>query len=242
MLLCHPVNILAEVHGQKCHVQLILSCQFLQHIEWDHLSNDLPDQVVGKFIMSCLDRGMGGKDTDILYLLGVPYGPFIPYGLNILFITGQEFNGQEARMPLVHVVLLYMEAEGLEHPHPANPEQQLLLQPVALITAVKGICKLPVLLGILRDIRIKEKDRDAAAGQTAYIILPYLDAYLPPFNAHPYPLGKKHHMISRVPYYRVLYLFASGIYLLHEVPFPVYQGYRNHWKFKVCRRFYGVSR
>src|SRR4030066_759055 len=191
MLLCHPVNILAEVNGQSVLFQFILPCQFLQHIEWDHLSNDLPDQVVGKFIMSCLDRGMGGKDTDILYLLGVPYGPFIPYGLNILFITGQEFNGQEARMPLVHVVLLYREAEGLEHPHPANPEQQPLLQPVALITAVKGICKLPVLLGILRDIRIKEKDRDATAGQTAFIILPYLAAYLHTFNPPPSPLARR---------------------------------------------------
>ena len=90
----------------------------------------------------------------------------------VLDVLADPFEGEKRRVALVHVVDLRMDAEGIQGPDAAYPEDNLLPDPHLQITAIKLFGDQTIFGGILLDIRIEQVKFDPA------------DLQLPDFGRH----------------------------------------------------------
>ena len=110
--------------------------------------------------MAGLHRGVGGKVAHLPHPMKVIQGLPRAQGFGGIGIAGQQFHGQQGRMALVHMVLPYLKAQGLEHPYPAHPQHHLLFKPIGAVTAVEVMGDGAILFGVFGQLGIQQDHRN----------------------------------------------------------------------------------
>ena len=60
------IYVIGEIESQSGHIQPVGACQFFQHIYLNKVAQQISNQRIIEFVMSCLDRSMGSEDAKIL--------------------------------------------------------------------------------------------------------------------------------------------------------------------------------
>jgi len=137
---------------------------------------------------------------------------------------------------LVDVVLADPDIQRGEHPGPADPEHNRLLQAVLLVAAVEVVGYPPVFWCVLREVRIKEEDRHEAADGAPVIVEPGPDRDVGVSYPDGHPPGKFPHVLPWVPLVRKIDLVAFRGQSLPHVAFPVDERHRDHGDEKIGAR------
>ena len=147
-------------------------------------------------------------------------------------------EAEEAGVALVGVEHLRLDAHGLQRPHAADAEQDLLAQPVLGVAAVEAVGDLADLVGVLVDVGVEEVQRHPSRAR-----LPHLgdQRHAGQVDLHPHPSHGVSAMTcgsSRI----ALLLPAVGVEALAEVAVPVEQADADEGHAEVAGRLEVVAR
>ena len=235
VLLCHAIHVLAQVEGQERHIEAILACQVFQHVERDQLSAELPDEIIGEFIMPRFHRRMGGEDAKIPYAGDIPDRPLVPDTLDIALEPEEQLDDEEAGMAFVHVVLLDMKTEGMEHAHAAHAEDKLLLDPVRGVSSVERVGNPPVFRSIVRRVRVQKENGHGPARGAGNRIKPCLYVDSTSLDLHLDLLRQKLHIVRGIPDRRLFRLPALSVDLLGKVAFAADERHCHEGQLEISR-------
>ena len=114
-------------------------------------------QAGGEAVVARLDRRVRGENT---------FRPSLILGLGEFFSGGNfftdEFKRQKRGVALVHVERGRFDAERAQQAHAADAEQHFLHDARGAVAAIDAQGQIAEVLFVLREIRVKEIDRDAA--------------------------------------------------------------------------------
>jgi hypothetical protein len=128
-------------------------------------------------------------------------------------------------MPLVHVIDLRSESQGLQGTHPTHAEKDLLADPDVAVAAIQTKGRDAVSLFGLRNVRVKEEQR-----HPANLDPPYLGGEYASGEIHRdldrrtvRPTLKRHRQVVEVVVRIELTLPSVGVEILAEVPLLIRQ-------------------
>ncbi len=158
-------------------------------MRWQYLTQHLVDQFVVELVVPGGNGRVGREHAEVTDALGVPDKVLVPDLLDIAFVFVEQFDGQKARVSLVHVVFLYLELQGAEHAHPADAEHGLLLEPVARVAPVEPVGKDPVIGMVILDIGVQKEDGQLPPGHAFLQKEPGLYINRTSFKLNGHPVG-----------------------------------------------------
>jgi len=97
----NAIDVIGEIESQTGHIQPVGSCQLFQDFYINKVAQQISNQRIIEFVMSCLDRSMGGEDAKILDCFCIH-----PISL-------QQLQGQQARLSFIHMIFSDLSAQGL---------------------------------------------------------------------------------------------------------------------------------
>ena len=197
-------------------------------------------QLQGKLVVSRRHRRVGGKDA-----LG-------PDRFNLLMADGglagfirllvQEFDGQEGRMPFVHVEAPQVPvAQGSEDANAADAQDDFLAQAVPVVAAIEVVGELLVPGTVFREIGVQEVYRHHKTADALDLIFPGPDLHFPALDGHRGPLRHLRQEIIDGPLHRLFGLVAQGVQPLVKIAFAVEQADGHHGHLEIGGRTDGVS-
>jgi hypothetical protein len=191
--------------------------------------------------MAGFHRGMGGKDALFHDFVRIPGGPFVPGVLDRPARAVEQFQGQQAGVPLIHVIFADGKSEGVENAGAAQAEDDFLLEAVVGVTAVKGIGQPPVLVDVAGDIGVEEQDRDFAPRGALDPVKPGLDLDVAPLDGDQGFGRQQFHQGLGLPFAGQFDLPAVGAELLVKVALAMGQGNRDHRQLEIRRALDSVA-
>ncbi len=237
----HAVDVAAQVEGEHGHVEFIRPGQLLQQPHRYRLTQHPSRQIVGETIVPSRHRCMGGEDTLLDDPVRIPGGTLVPGAFQGMTGAVEQFQGQESGMPLVHVILLDGEAEGVEDAGAADAEDDLLFEPVGEVAAVEIIGDVAVGFDVAGDIGVEKEYRNDAAGGTFHPVEPGLHLDVAVFDGHQCFRRQKFHDRAGIPGHRCFMLTAGFVQALAEIAVAADQGHRHQRQFQIGGAFDGVA-
>ena len=241
VLLGDAVHVLAQAERQERHVQAVFARNVLEHVEGNDLSEHLLHDGVGELVMARLDGGVGREHAEVPHAGDVPHRPFIPDAFDVALETEEQFEGEEARMPLVQMILLDVEFEGLEHANASHAEDHLLLDAVDAVAAVELVGDAPVLCRVLLEVGVQEENRHFAARRAYHPVEPGLDVNVAAFDLNPDFLRHERHVLGGVPDHGFFPLPAVGVDILGKISLAGYKGNGDQGQVQIGRGLDGVA-
>ena len=165
----HTVDLLRETAGEHTHRELVEGVAVVTAaVTHEGLPADVETlrvggevgahQVLGEGVVAGGDGRVGGVERGGFHQLD----SHLAVHVTALHHIEDALQVEECRVAFVEVVDGRVLADGLEHPHTADAEQDLLLEAVLDVAAVKGGGGVAVLLPVLIEVCVKEIERDAA--------------------------------------------------------------------------------
>jgi hypothetical protein len=191
-------------------------------------------QVPGELIVAGLHRRVRGE-----HALGVDLLEALRQaGLVDLVATHLLFQQREHRQGRVSLVQVEAvdgcEAQGAEHLDPADPQNRLLAEAVAVVAPVERVGEAAVGLGVFGEVRIEEDDGDLAAGHPAHVVAPACHRHSAALDFHPDARQHRFEVVAGLPVDGVFHLLARGVEALAEIAAPVHEAHRDHGDPQVC--------
>jgi hypothetical protein len=144
-------------------------------------------------------------------------------------------------MPFVHVESSgAVVAEGAEHPHPADSQDDFLAEAISGVSSVQKVGELAVGIGVLGEVGIEEVDGQDVAADTLDLILPRTKQDVASLEIHGHPRAHLLQEILDHPLDRLLALPPVAVEALIEVALAVKETHRDHRQSKVGRRADGI--
>ncbi len=247
----HPVVEPSQAERQEGHVEHVVAVEpfFQGQVEKllpldPHLFPEPTEvffhQLRGENIVPRGHGGVGGESRIAPnHLRGLAEGHPV-----ILHEEAGPFQSEEDGVPFIHVPGGGEEVQGPEDPDPADPQDDLLADPVLPVPAVKLIGDQPVLRGVLGNVRVQEiKDRPSHPG------LPDPDPDLPPGHVHGNDkilslgiLERGDGEVLEVDGGVEGMLISMLVDLLDEIPLPVEEPHGDEGKADVAGRLAVVPR
>ena len=241
MLFGHPIDVTAQIQGQQGQIELLATCQTLQQRQGNRLAQDALDHLVGKPVVAGLHRGMGGKYTTVHDPLEIPGTEFIlavilpPTGPN------QQIEGEQGGVAFVQMKFAQGETQGLENADASQSQNDLLLEPILQIAAVKMIGDMPILPNVAGDVGIEKQHRNHPAGGTLDPVEPGLDLDVAILDGDQGFGRQQFHLLLRMPVDIKLMLPAIGVDLLPKIALAAGEGHGNHRQFEVGGTLDGIA-
>ena len=154
-----------------------------------------------------------------------------------------EFEGEESCMSFVQVEGVNVHvAESTEHSQAADSQNELLAEPVTVVSAVKVPAEFAVIGMVRLEVRIKEVNGKRIAGDAYALVHPHADLNLAALNRNADLVGQEGKLFRRVPHYGLLFLPVVLVELLNEIALSVEEGNTCHRNAEICGTLEDVAR
>ncbi len=145
---------MAQVEREVGHVQLARATEDFVHVENVAPAQNAAHMVERELVMAGGHRCVGGEDAlwpDGLHILVVE-----PVAVEPACAFVEQLQSEQRGVTLVHVEAADLViAEGAQHPHPADAEDDFLAEAVVRVAAVKMMGKRAVPLRVFREVGIQ---------------------------------------------------------------------------------------
>ena len=168
MELRHAVDFLAGVAGEDAHAELLV---VVVGVDATHADKLIPADAqllgIATHVLAeevCLEVVVAGRhgSVDGIERRGAHQLHGLVEGEAVLDVVAQALEVAQGGVALVAVVDVLLDAEFLEHEGAADAEQDLLLQAVLVVAAVKVVGDGAVILGVHLVVRVQQVEFDAS--------------------------------------------------------------------------------
>jgi hypothetical protein len=181
MLQGDPVGVAGKTKRQQRHVEEA----FVEAIEALQARGPLTAEnadglVAGKAIVAGGYRGVGRE-----YALAPHRGQIRFRGSPrraAAQLAFQQRKSQQRGVPFVHVVHVYMQAQGIRHADAAHAQNDFLLQAIVLVAAVQVVCQSLIPSRISVQVSVEQVNGNDVAGSAFEVVAPGAHRYRAVFH------------------------------------------------------------
>ena len=206
-----PIYPTAEIECEKRHVEALVAAQHLELGKIDVIAQATFDEIEGKSVMTSPDRGVRREDAHLpdtyLVIDGLALHDVFRRAAGLV----EELEGQEGRVPFIHVIGIDVEAKHPEHAHAADAQHNFLLESISGVAAIKAVGDSAVLDAVLLEIRIQQEKRYAVAERAGEGMEPWPNPDLTSFDRDRDHCLERHGPSRRIPWVREVDLASSSV-------------------------------
>jgi hypothetical protein len=214
------VDIAGEVQGQVRQIEMGFAGKAPERPELDEPGQQPLEQIVGKTVVPGLYRRVRREDAALAHLGDIvgrfALDPLLGRDAPVI----EQLEGQQRGMAFVQVIGLNIESQRAQDAHAADPEDDLLLQPIGIVPAVEHVGQAAVLGAVLREVGVEQQDRRLRPVRAAVDVEPRPDPHRIAFDLDRDHRAERHAPPLRIPGVRALHLPARIVELLAEIPGP----------------------
>jgi hypothetical protein len=164
-----------------------------------------------------------------------------PHVLRRETVLVEQFETEEGRVALVHVVCVQLKAECAQQADAAETEHKLLLHSVRLVAAIEIMRQRTILGAVLVEIGVQQQDRNPLPVGGDMNVQPGAYPHRTPRNFDCDHCVNRHAVCCRVPPVGRLGLLAIGIDLLAEVAGAADQRDEHDGNLKIGAGPHGIA-
>ena len=236
----HAVGIAREAQRQQRHIQHAISKAAHPFKTRGAISAQNAVGLLGiEAVVPGGNRSMRGEDALPAHLGDVELSyDGLRAAAELAFEQGER---QKRGVAFIHVINIYIQAEGLGHAHAGHAENDLLLKAVAGVAAVEMIGEGAILGTVAVEVSVEKIDGNDVAGAAFKIVAPGAHGYRAVFNGDGNPCFFLGAELRRVPRLILFTLDSLRAQMLREVSLAMQKRKSGEGNIQIGCRTQGVS-